>query len=797
MKNTRSILSKPVSLLATLLALFVAPGLDAQQVGPSPCQISPLEISCLSNSVEMCTYKLIFEIEGPGQLKIKTDPGPVTPSSFSLISGANPISATFSAPCGTSVDFTASLDNGKKSCLSKLSLSTPKCQCSAEIRAQKPKLCAGESTTVSLLGTPGPATWYYATGPNCPGQPPPSSSWTLLGGGTSWNTLVLDETTCYQALVNGVPGCPDEVPSNVVKIEVAPKSDAGQITCTLAGGGPLCPSELCGPAVVELSAQGANCPFRWQDGSTGSTLGPLSLTSSTCPSTSYQYQVESTCDPCPPAGAATGLTVFKPSEGGVLSAAKNPICEGDDNVLRLGDLCGDDLQWEISDNTCNNWNDIIGASGATTWFTNRLFVDSCYRVQVANGPCDEASSNPVLVNVIPKPSVLVSVSGPITFCAPGSVTLTATGFPSYPPPVSPTVPYQWFHNGLPAGSGPTLVASASGNYWVVYSTGCGSVRSQLVEVRAIKVLAAIAGACGVCPPDCIALEAVVAGGDNPYSYNWSYSGVPGPIPGQTFSACPTVPTTYNLWVKDANGCVATATHEVDICEKFEVDAGADRPICMFSSTTLGGVPTVTGGGVGPYTYNWSPATGLSSTTVNNPLAVGVNPTTYTLTVTDAQGCQASDTVKVGIKLCSPWAILFKSGLLRGEDDPVNRALERARLALAGSDLQPKIEEWYARLNERDWVTPILENPQHRIQAELLLDAGRGLIEEGQELSRLHLPLIRMAFRILEREGAPAPEGLIAEVMHRLDAAVGKPWPEVLEILADGGTTGPRRPRRNP
>jgi hypothetical protein len=45
--------------------------------------------------------------------------------------------------------------------------------------------------------------------------------------------------------------------------------------------------------------------------------------------------------------------------------------------------------------------------------------------------------------------------------------------------------------------------------------------------------------------------------------------------------------------------------------------------------------TTVAGGLPPYTYSWSPAAGLSSTTIANPVASPTVTTTYTLTVTDA------------------------------------------------------------------------------------------------------------------------------------------------------------------
>ncbi len=63
-------------------------------------------------------------------------------------------------------------------------------------------------------------------------------------------------------------------------------------------------------------------------------------------------------------------------------------------------------------------------------------------------------------------------------------------------------------------------------------------------------------------------------------------------------------------------------------------AGANQTICLGASATIGGSPSATGG-TPPYTYSWIPTSGLSSTTVANPVASPGTTTTYTLTVTDA------------------------------------------------------------------------------------------------------------------------------------------------------------------
>jgi hypothetical protein len=76
------------------------------------------------------------------------------------------------------------------------------------------------------------------------------------------------------------------------------------------------------------------------------------------------------------------------------------------------------------------------------------------------------------------------------------------------------------------------------------------------------------------------------------------------------------------------------------------DAGTAGAYCTSGQVQLGG--TTPGSGYGSLTYAWSPATALSSTSIGNPLASPSASTNYVLTVTDALGCIAMDTVAVTV-----------------------------------------------------------------------------------------------------------------------------------------------------
>ena len=77
------------------------------------------------------------------------------------------------------------------------------------------------------------------------------------------------------------------------------------------------------------------------------------------------------------------------------------------------------------------------------------------------------------------------------------------------------------------------------------------------------------------------------------------------------------------------------------------NAGADKTVTPGSPTAvIGGSPSASGG-TGPYTYSWTPTTGLDDPTAANPTASPTVTTIYTLTLTDSLGTpQATDEVTV-------------------------------------------------------------------------------------------------------------------------------------------------------
>lgn len=114
------------------------------------------------------------------------------------------------------------------------------------------------------------------------------------------------------------------------------------------------------------------------------------------------------------------------------------------------------------------------------------------------------------------------------------------------------------------------------------------------------------------------------------------------------TAWPSQPTTYTLTMTIGDTIVSTCNTVIASVIPITVypnqppfaDAGIDTSICMGTSFTLGGNPTGFGGNGGPYTYMWSPTTGLSNPTDPNPIYTpsGLGTVTFTVQVDDGSGC---------------------------------------------------------------------------------------------------------------------------------------------------------------
>ena len=221
-----------------------------------------------------------------------------------------------------------------------------------------------------------------------------------------------------------------------------------------------------------------------------------------------------------------------------------------------------------------------------------------------------------------------------TVCNGFSAQLNATG----------GVTYSWFPaGGLSATNiaNPTANPSITTAYFCTITTadGCSITDDVTVTVSANAPINAGTDV-AICPGASTNLTAT--GG---ITYVWTPStGLDDPNSANPV-ATPAATTTYTVNGTDANGCTGTDAVTVTVNPAAVANAGADADFCIGGSTTLNGA--------GGASYAWTPATGLSDDAINNPVATPAATTTYTLTVTDANGCTDTDDVEVTVNPLPP------------------------------------------------------------------------------------------------------------------------------------------------
>ncbi len=137
---------------------------------------------------------------------------------------------------------------------------------------------------------------------------------------------------------------------------------------------------------------------------------------------------------------------------------------------------------------------------------------------------------------------------------------------------------------------------------------------------------------------------IVDGSFQPYTYTWSPSG------GNTSTASGLASGTYSVLVKDAQGCTGTVEVTISSPEQIEIFGDVIDAECSMSN---GSISAMANGGTGSLTFEWSPE-GETTSSISE-LSAG----NYTLTVTDDNGCFATQDFLVGA-----------TGILAIEVDPV-------------------------------------------------------------------------------------------------------------------------------
>lgn len=206
---------------------------------------------------------------------------------------------------------------------------------------------------------------------------------------------------------------------------------------------------------------------------------------------------------------------------------------------------------------------------------------------------------------------------------------------------SGTPPYMYSIDGVNFQASATFTGLASGSYTLTVrdDNGCeatiqatvGELSSITLNVDNVTDVSCNGGSDG---------EITVSGTGGTTPYDFSVDGVNFQSSG-TFSGLSA--GSYNVTVRDVNGCIATTSVTVSGPAALTVNAGPDQTIVPPQTAQINASssdPTSN--------YAWSPSAGLSCTSCADPIASPTSTTTYTVTATDANGCMATDEITITV-----------------------------------------------------------------------------------------------------------------------------------------------------
>jgi len=120
------------------------------------------------------------------------------------------------------------------------------------------------------------------------------------------------------------------------------------------------------------------------------------------------------------------------------------------------------------------------------------------------------------------------------------------------------------------------------------------------------------------------------GGTATYTYSWNTTPVQ-----TTATATGLAAGTYTVTVTDANNCQTTRSFTINQPTAPLSASASDQTNILCNGYATGSATVTATGGTPGYTYSWSPSGGTAAT------ATGLTAGTYTVTVTDARGCQTT------------------------------------------------------------------------------------------------------------------------------------------------------------
>ncbi|MBU6340801.1 MAG: T9SS type A sorting domain-containing protein [Bacteroidetes bacterium] len=430
------------------------------------------------------------------------------------------------------------------------------------------------------------------------GTPPYTYKWSANAGNSTSNMLSNLGPGTYTVTVTDANGCSN---SHIVVITQPP---ALVVTTSTTQG-------ICGlPGSATVNAFDGTPPytFKWSNGSNNVTIN--------VPAGTYTVTV-------------TDANICAKSTTATVTVSPNTLSISTTILSSAGCAIGGKAQATVSGGS-GNYSYTWSSVPTQTTSTAINLPAGNYTVTVVDLTTGCTGTATALVPSAPNLSLTTTLLSNANCLTGGSATVAVSGG---------TPPYNFIWDNNPALNTQTVLGLGAGPHTVKVTDALGCIATGSVTVgqnQGPSVTITI-----VNNATCVAggkATAVASGGAGNYTYLWS----PNANNATTATVGGLLPGTYTVTVTDAGGCAATATATISQTGGPSVVVSGSSPA---GCTTGGSATAGASGGTGPYTYKWNNP-GMSTTpTVNN-----LPPGTYTVTVTDANGCTNTASVSIAAAL---------------------------------------------------------------------------------------------------------------------------------------------------
>ncbi len=424
------------------------------------------------------------------------------------------------------------------------------------------------------------------------GTPPYSFSWNTVPAQTGQTATGLTPGT-YTVIVTDSKNCTAQSSATITQ----PSS----ISCSTSATNATCFGSATGTATVTATGGSTPYTYQWSTSPVKTTATVIGLAAGTYTVTITDAQgCTKTCQ----------ATVSQPAALVSLYVPVNVLCYGGNNGAIDLTVTGGTSPYTYSWSTGATTQDLSGISAGiyTVLITDHKGCNISSSINITQP--SSLNCNAVSTNV----SCFGGVNGTASVSVSGGV-----------------APYGYlWSNGNTTSSTSGLSA---GSYSVIITdyNGCTSVCSTLVTQPAV-LQCSINTCCDtiLCFGEHTgALDVLVTGGSPPYTYVWNTTPVQTTMVASGLGA-----GSYTVTVTDSKGCTTTCSYTLTQPALLTCSAVAGPVSCNGAGD--GTASVIISGGTAPFTYVWN--TLIAQTTAT---ATGLSPGTYTVFVSDANGCTTS------------------------------------------------------------------------------------------------------------------------------------------------------------